>query len=254
MGKPVAATSSRRSWLAAGPELTIAAARIEDRPLGPRHHGDRVPDRVGGALRRRPVAGMAAAHLLRAVIGALGELDVLGDVDDDRARPAGRRDIEGLVQDAGEVVHVLHQPIVLGAGPRDADRVAFLEGVVADQVRRHLAGDADERDGIHHRVGQRRHHVGGARPGGDQRDAGLAGGAGIALGGVPGALLVADEDVLDLLLLEDLVVDRKYRAARIAENVLHALIGQRSQDHFGAGHLLWHRRNSPLGSALPFGQ
>ena len=74
---------------------------------------------------------------------------------------------------------------------------------------------------------------------------GLAGGAGIALGRVAGALLVADEDVLDLLLLEDLVVDREHGAAGIAENVLHALVGQRPQDHLRAGHLLWHRALRP---------
>jgi hypothetical protein len=144
------------------------------------------------------------------------------------------------VQDAGEVVHVLHQPIVLRAGAGDADRVAFLESVVADQVRRHLAGDADDRDGIHHRVGERRHHVGRPGTGRDQRHAGLAGRARIPLGGVAGALLVADQDVLHLVLLEKLVVDRQHGAAGIAEDVLHALVGERPQDHFRAGHLLCH--------------
>jgi hypothetical protein len=32
---------------------------------------------------------------------------------------------------------------VLGARPRDADGVAFLKRIIADQVRRHLTGDAD---------------------------------------------------------------------------------------------------------------
>ena len=45
---------------------------------------------------------------------------------------------------------------------------------------------------------------------------------------------MAHQDVLDLLLLEDLVIDRKHRAAGIAENVLDALIGQRLDHHLGA--------------------
>ena len=45
---------------------------------------------------------------------------------------------------------------------------------------------------------------------------------------------------LDLLLLEDLVVDRQHRAARIAENELDALIGQRLQNHLRAGHRACH--------------
>ncbi len=73
--------------------------------------------------------------------------------------------------------------------------------------------------GIHQRVGERRHHVGGAGTGGDQHHARLAGGARIAFSRVARALLVAHEDVLDIVLLEDLVVDRKNRAARIAEEV-----------------------------------
>ena len=172
------------------------------------------------------------------MIGAGGELHVLGHVDQHRAGTAGGRDVERLVQDLGEIVDVAHQPVVLGAGPRDADGVAFLERVVADQVRRHLAGDADQRDRIHQRVGQRRHHVGGAGTGGHQHDAGLAGRARIAFGGMAGALLVADQDVLDLALLEDLVIDRKHRAAGIAEEMLHAVIDQRADDHRGARHLV----------------
>ena len=73
-------------------------------------------------------------------------------------------------------------------------------------------------------------------PGGDQHDAGLAGRARIAFGRMAGALLVADQDVLDLVLLEDLVIDRQHRAARIAENMLDAIVLQRLQHHFGAGH------------------
>ena len=52
-----------------------------------------------------------------------------------------------------------------------------------------------------------------------------------------GALLVADEDVLDLVLLDDLVIDRQDGAAGIAEDMLDALIDQGLDDHFGARHL-----------------
>ena len=176
--------------------------------------------------------------LARRMIGAGRELHVLRHVDHDRAGTAGGRDIERLVQHLGEIVDVAHQPVVLGAGPGDADGVAFLERVVADQVGRHLPGDADQRDRIHQRVGQRRHHVGGARARGHQHHARLAGGARIAFGGVAGALLVPHQDVLDVALLENLVIDRQHRAAGIAEDVLDAMIDQRADDHRCAGHLV----------------
>jgi hypothetical protein len=52
---------------------------------------------------------------------------------------------------------------------------------------------------------------------------------------------MAHEDVANLVLAEQRVVDRQHRAAGIAEQAIHALILQRLDDHFGAGHLLRHR-------------
>ncbi len=173
-------------------------------------------------------------------IETLGELDVLGDVDHDRARAPGTRDVERLVQDARKLVHVLDEIIVLGAGPRDADRVAFLEGIVADQVRRHLPGDADDRNRIHQRVGQSGDGVGRAGARCDQHDADFAGRARIALCRVHGALLVADEDVLDAVLLVQLVIDRQHGTPRITEDVLDALIGESLKHHLGACHCARH--------------
>jgi hypothetical protein len=92
--------------------------------------------------------------VLRAGVGAGRELHVLGDVDDHRARPAGAGDVERLVQHARQILDVLHQPVVLGARAGDADRVALLERVVADQVGRNLAGDANDGNGIHQRIGE----------------------------------------------------------------------------------------------------
>ena len=123
-----------------------AAAGVEQRALGARHQLDGVLDPVGIALQLGLVALVLECRRLG--IGALGELDVLRDVDDDRPRPAARGDVERLVQHARQVLDALHQIIVLGAGPGDADRVALLEGVVADQMGRHLPGDDDDRDRV----------------------------------------------------------------------------------------------------------
>ena len=77
-------------------------------------------------------------------VHAFGELHVLGNIDNDRAGPAGGGDVEGLVQDARQVIDVADQPIVFGAGTGDADRVAFLEGVGADEKSRDLACETDQ--------------------------------------------------------------------------------------------------------------
>ena len=74
-------------------------------------------------------------------------------------------------------------------------------------------------------------------PGGHQRHADLLRRARIAVGRVDGALLVAHEDVLDLVLLEQLVVDVEDRAARIAEDVLDALFLEAADEDFRARQL-----------------
>src|SRR6185437_16042287 len=78
-----------------------------------------------------------------------------------------------------------------------------------------------------------------------QDDADLASRARVALCSVRRPLLVAHEDMTKLVLVEDGVVDRKHRTARIAKDHLDALVLQRLDDHLRAGHLLGHNRNSP---------
>ena len=50
------------------------------------------------------------------------------------------------------------------------------------------------------------------------------------------ALLVAHQHVPHLVLLKQRIIDRQHRAAGIAEDVLDALIGERRDHHFRAGH------------------
>ena len=184
------------------------------------------------------VIGNMHVRLARRMIGAGRELHILRHVHHNRTRTARGRDVERFVQHLRQIVDVAHQPVVLGAGACDADGVAFLERVIADQMGRHLPGDADQRDRVHQRIGQRGHHVGRAGPRGDECHARLSGRARIALRSMARALLVTHQDVLDIALLENLVIDRKHRAARIPEDVLDPVVLERTHDHRRAGHLV----------------
>ena len=135
---------------------------------------------------------------------------------------------------------VLHEIIMLGAVARDADRVRFLERVGADQVRRDLAGDDDDRDRIHQRIGEPGDDVRRAGTGCDEHDARLARRPRIAFGGMRRAAFLADEDVADTLLLEQRVVDRQDGAAGIAEHDLDAEIAQRLDQYVRATLLARH--------------
>ena len=141
---------------------------------------------------------------------------------------------------ARDVLDGGHQPGVLDDRHRDALDVGLLERVGADQVRRHLAGDADDRRRVEVGVGDRSHQVGRPGAGRGDGDADPAGRPGVALGHVAGALLVAHEVVADRCgRRRPRVVQRQDRAARKAEHVGHALGLEAADDRLGAGHLRW---------------
>ena len=152
------------------------------------------------------------------------------------------RHMEGLVDRLAQLRRVLHQPVVLGAGPGDAHGVGLLKAVGADHEGRDLAGQDHQRDRIHQRIDHTGDGIG--RPGtrGDKDNARLAGGAGIAFGHVDRTLFVAHQDVADVVLLEDLVIDRQHCPAGVAEDHLDALILQRLNHHPRAGHRCRFRR------------
>ena len=216
------------------PGVDDAAAGVEDRPLGRGDHVDRGGNRVGVGFDLRAVAVVLDEFGHR--IGAGRDLHILRNVDHHGAGTPVRRDMERLVHDRAETVGVHHEIIVLGAVARDAHRVAFLEGVGADQRRRDLTGQHDHRNGIEQRVGDAGDGIGRAGARGDEYDAGLAGRARIALCRVGCRLFVADEDVLDRRVLVERVIDGKDRAARIAEHRIDPEVDQRLNHHVGTTH------------------
>ena len=166
---------------------------------------------------------------------ALRHENVFGNIDQHRTGPAAGGDIKRLVHDLRQLGHVLHHEIVLGAGARDAERVGFLKRVAADEGAVDLAGDGDDRDGIHQRIHQAGDQVGGAGAGGGAADADLAGGAGIAFGGEGGVLFVADQDVADVMVIEG-IVKGEGDAAGIAEEALDAFPDHAFQEDLCAAH------------------
>jgi hypothetical protein len=210
-----------------------AAAGVDHRPPGLDEQLRRLANLPRVALEHRVVGAhldLFGVHVARAVGG-----HVLRHVHHHRAGAAGGRDVERLAQRERQIRHVLDQEVVLHARAGNADRVGFLKRVVADQVRRYLAGDHHHRDRVHVRGGDAGHGVGGAGAGRDQHHARLTGGARVAVGRVRGRLLVAHQDVLDVLLAVQGVVDVQHGATRVAEYVPHALIAQETDDDFGAG-------------------
>ncbi|MNL68405.1 hypothetical protein D3C87_1931210 [compost metagenome] len=83
--------------------------------------------------------------------------------------------MESFMKNAREVVNVTNQPVMLGARTGDANGISFLKTIRTDERCWNLTGNTDQRDGIHQRILQRRHSIGGTGTGCNQHDANLAG-------------------------------------------------------------------------------
>ena len=164
-------------------------------------------------------------HRLRIRVVEFRVKDILGHVDDDRARTARAGDVERLLEHARQVLDLLDEIIVLRDRRRDAADIGLLERVLADIGIRHLSRDADERHRI--RVGRRdaRDEVCRTRAGRRKDDADLARRARIAVCRMDSALLMARQDVREFHFI-DSIVEREHRAAGVTEYDVHAFILQ----------------------------
>jgi phosphoglycolate phosphatase-like HAD superfamily hydrolase len=213
-----------------------AAAGVDHRPLGPldggRHLGDLL--RLHG-----PWLGAVARQVHRHVVirDKLRDLDIFRQVHEHRAGAARRGDEKRLLHHAGDVGRVGDEIMMLRDPAADLDDRRLLEGVSADHARAHLAGEGDHGDAVHLGVGDRRHEVEGARAARGHAHAGLAGGAGVALGRERAPLLVPREDRADPVLgVGERLVERHARPARIGEDHVDPVADQRLDDHVGPGH------------------
>ena len=229
--------TQQRRCLMAG--IDHPAARIKNRLFCLRHQRNRRTDFLDIALHARTIRLVLV--ILRALVVSECELHILRNIDNHRPRTAIRRDIERLVQNPRQIFHRPHKIIMLRAVARYAHRIAFLKRIRPDQMRRHLPGNANERDGIKHRIGQPGHRIGRSRTRCHKHTANLAGRPRIPFRRMHRTLLMPHQNVLHLVLLEHRVINWQNSPARIAENMLDTLILQNLKHHLRAAHLLCHR-------------
>src|ERR1035437_5563864 len=161
-------------------------------------------------------------------------LRILGDVDQHRAGTGGFGDLKGVTNSWGNVLGLVDEEVVLRHGQGDAGDVDFLEGVRAEDLARHVAGDAYDGNRVQHGCGDACDKVGGAGAAGGDGDANLARGARVAVCHVRRTLLVADEGVVDGELAQG-VIDGQDGPAGIAEDVGNAFAHQGGPYDFRAG-------------------
>lgn len=178
------------------PGVDGSAAHVEDRARGCVQELRRAGDLHGMPLGGRPVT----ADLCRALGGRVLEIatgDVPGQVNHHGAGPAGRGDMERLVDHPREIARVLDQVVMLHHGERDAKGVCLLEGVLANVKGGHLAGERHNRDGVHVGVGDSGDQVGGSGTGGADAYSDAPGRARVTIRHMGAALFVARQNVAD---------------------------------------------------------
>ena len=104
------------------------------------HRLFRLHDLFGGLFDLLFIAGNA--RVIAAQVDFLGifkfrfcRAHVLGNIDQNRPRPALGRDIECLFDRLRQIVNVFHEHVMLRARTADTDIISFLKSIVADQVR-----------------------------------------------------------------------------------------------------------------------
>ena len=231
--------SANRADFLRCPALQDALAREDDRLLRRTNQRGRLGHLP--SVSRPPSAAMAADPHRRLVPGPIDRrlLGVLGDVHEHGPGRPALGEMKRLFHRGHDVLHPRHQIAVLGDRERDALDVGLLERVVANELARDLAGDADHRRRVHHGRGDAGDHVRGARAGRGDGHPHAAASAGVAVGHVRGALLVAHQHVPDRI-VEHGVVGRQDRPAGIAENGGHTFVDQTLPDDLRARACIWH--------------
>ncbi len=151
--------------------------------------------------------------------------DVFGNVHQDGPRATRAGDIKRLTHRVRELFNVPNQEVVLDARSRDANGVAFLEGIFTNGVRRHLTTDDDHGNGV---------HIGGRDPGdrvchawatSHQAHTDFIRAARIGICSMHRSLLVSHQNMFDFFLLVDRVVDVEYCATGVAKQMFYAFFG-----------------------------
>ena len=134
-------------------------------------------------------------------------------------------DAESRTHGVGQVFDPAHREVVLGDGHRDTLDVGFLEAVLAQALRGHIAGESHHRHRVHIGGGDAGDEVRCARAAGGQHHAGAARCTGVAVRRVGCALLVGGQHMGDAVgVFVQLVVEVQYCAAGVAEEGVHPLL------------------------------
>ncbi|MNX23933.1 hypothetical protein D3C86_539460 [compost metagenome] len=166
------------------------------------------------------------------LLGRVGH--VFRDIDHDRPRTTGLRQVEGLLHDFRDFRGVLDHEAVLHDRPGDTDHVGFLERVGADHGAWHLTGNDHHWNRVHIGGRDTGNGVCGARTGRHQYHAGFTGGTGITVSHMGCRLFVTNQNVSHFRFFEQGIVNMQESTTRVPVDIFDAFVTQEADEHLTA--------------------
>lgn len=159
-------------------------------------------------------------------------LHVAWNIHQHGAGAIARGNGKSLGNHAQQFFNGAHNKVVLGGRNGHAVDVHFLKGIGTDHAQGHLPRNADQRHGIHARIGERRERIGGAGAGSGKDNAGAARDPRHALRYEASALFVTGKNMPNGSTTPEGIVERKIKTARDARNVRDTLVFQQADGEF----------------------
>ena len=159
------------------------------------------------------------------------DLRILANIDQHRTRTPTAGNVERLADGSSDLICAGDEIVVFGDGQRDARHIGFLKRVTADEMRRHLPGDENHRNRVHHRSGDARHQIRRTGTGCRHRHTDLPRSARESIRHVRPTLLMPNQHMMDGIAQHG-IIDRHIRTAGISKHHFHTLTHQTFPNNF----------------------
>ena len=176
---------------------------------------------------------------------ALVHLCILREVEHYRARTTATSDIESTTHRPRYIFRTTNLITPFRDGLSNTYEVNLLKRIGSKSSRAHLSANDHDGRRIHHGISHTRERVGGSRTARNDAHTHLTTDAGKTLGSMCGGLLVAHQDMIELLvfasrIMVERIENRHDGAPRVAEDGLHTLLHQRTHQSLRASYLFLH--------------
>ena len=195
---------------------------------------------LDGTFLRLRIGVVAADEidLLRSVFYH-SRLCILGEIEHHRARTSALGDKEGTSHSPGDVLCTTNLIVPLRDGLRHADHIHLLESVCTQHGSTYLTADNHHRGGVDHRVGNACDGVHRTWTARHERTAHFAAYSGVALSGMNCSLFVANQNVMQrLLVVVEGIVGGHDGTAWVTEKHIHTLMFEAPHQSLCTGYLI----------------